>query len=1138
MGVTNSGDIEAHAYGATAVYRYHVYRPKAEGIYAVATSGDSTVSNSGSITAASNGIAYGIIAESRRGGLFYVDNSGSVTATGGLAIGIESYGGFGNTGLSQFTNSGDITASAGFLSYGVFAAVGSGYLTVDNSGTVNANAGVDSHAPYNATATGLRLYSVSGAIDASNSGAISATAQSAYYQAVASGIAVENLQGTAITVSNSSTGSITADASTLSYSTARATGIEAYNSFSGAVDVANAGVVSATARSGAASNIGFFGETTATGIGVTNMFGTSATVSNSSTGAITASATTDAYGAAGATGITAYSSYGTVEVTNAGAITATAMAANHPDAGGVASATGITAIGAYGATSTVSNASTGNVSATATGDAGAYAIGLMASGATVTAYSDGSIDATATASATQGTALASGMVVSGGDTAVSLGSSSHLAATASGYAGNAIGLAISSDNAVTASNAGAISATFTGTQGAAYGVLIASGGDVSFTNSGDITATQSNYATGVELSSPGHTTLINNGIITTNTAIAGNLAVLMGDSSNLIQNTGVINGSIVTGSGGDTLTNSTGAVWNTGLASNFGAGNNAVTNAGTITGAIQFGAGNDTFANLAGALWNAAGGSSFGDGNNTVSNAGTITGALQFGSGDNSFTNAAAGLWNLSGVSIFGAGSNSLTNAGTMYLDAATIDLGSSATSTLSNTGLITLVGNNAIDLGAGTFTNNGTLAFTSGSTNDVLTIMGNFAGHGILNVNTSGLQNASDMLHIQGNVAAGTMNTINVHLLDDPLSASSMIPVVTVSGDSAPSSFVLGTVTQSNSFLALTYGDTLLSRNDTSNSANNVFSLDVAVTGLSDLGSLAASIAPGAQSLMNSQIGTLQERMGALDPARIGALGVWARVFNDSGEVSPQHAAGNFGQSGSFAFNENNSGSEVGLDVAVSDQVRAGVMFDKAEADDVNTGGQSQLNGHTSGIYGTWLAPDGFYLDASYRWMHFGAKLISAAGMAWANGAADGFNLESGKTWILHGDLMITPQLQYTWIQVNHIDSVAGAVAGFQSSGDTSSRGRLGVMISRSFTLSGMGRTLWTPYASISAVREFDGTSHYAVNSNFFGQTSTRGTSMLAEAGLDIQAAGLSVYGGVNWQDGGPLKNVLGGQLGLRYQW
>jgi len=78
----------------------------------------------------------------------------------------------------------------------------------------------------------------------------------------------------------------------------------------------------------------------------------------------------------------------------------------------------------------------------------------------------------------------------------------------------------------------------------------------------------------------------------------------------------------------------------------------------------------------------------------------------------------------------------------------------------------------------------------------------------------------------------------------------------------------------------------------------------------------------------------------------------------------------------------------------------------------------------------------------------------------------------------------------------------------------------------------------MWMPYASLSAVQELDGKNSYSVNDTFFGETNTKGTSVLAETGVNVQLGQLAVFGGLNWQDGGAMKSFFGGQVGLRYTW
>jgi outer membrane autotransporter protein len=309
-------------------------------------------------------------------------------------------------------------------------------------------------------------------------------------------------------------------------------------------------------------------------------------------------------------------------------------------------------------------------------------------------------------------------------------------------------------------------------------------------------------------------------------------------------------------------------------------------------------------------------------------------------------------------------------------------------------------------------------------------------------------------------------------------------------------------------------------------------------VAGLNDVGTLAASVASGAQSLMNTTIGTWRQRMGVINRFDGNAISLWARVFSDKGDVNPGHVADNFGQEGNFDFNQRNSGIEAGADFAFNDEFSAGLLLGHADGSQKLTHGgigSNKFRGNDYGLYGTWISPVGFYLDASYRWMHFHDRMNSIVGQTELRGDARAFNIEGGYAFALASGLKIEPQLQYTNTKISKVDDVFGPLATFHEHGGTSSRGRLGVAFRQSFGDANTG-TMWTPYATISAVREFNGKNSYDINGDFFGHTDTSGTSALLELGLTAQTGNLSVYGGVNWEDGGALNSVFGGQLGVRY--
>ncbi len=168
---------------------------------------------------------------------------------------------------------------------------------------------------------------------------------------------------------------------------------------------------------------------------------------------------------------------------------------------------------------------------------------------------------------------------------------------------------------------------------------------------------------------------------------------------------------------------------------------------------------------------------------------------------------------------------------------------------------------------------------------------------------------------------------------------------------------------------------------------------------------------------------------------------------------------------------------------------------------------------------------------------MSFDARLDSqVVGESRTTGTADAFNVELGQSWAFGDGFKLVPQLQYTKTTVNKADTLSGALSGFTPEGGDSSRGRAGLLLSKDIASS--GSTVWTPYASVSAVREFDGENNFTIDNVFSGSTDTKGTSALVEGGISVRTGKLEVFGGVNWQDGGALKSFAGGQVGLHYNW
>jgi outer membrane autotransporter protein len=295
----------------------------------------------------------------------------------------------------------------------------------------------------------------------------------------------------------------------------------------------------------------------------------------------------------------------------------------------------------------------------------------------------------------------------------------------------------------------------------------------------------------------------------------------------------------------------------------------------------------------------------------------------------------------------------------------------------------------------------------------------------------------------------------------------------------------------------------------------------------------------PSVLSLINAQTGTWRQRMGVIDGYNRHALSLWARVFSEKGSFSPDHVNGNFGPGGNFDWDQRNRGFEAGADLALTDQFSLGAMVARGESDiDLASPGvgSMELDADTFGVYGTWIASSGWYFDASYRWVSFEAELTSSMGLKRSAGHAETFNFEAGYAWTLASGLKVEPQIQYTHTDIDDIDLItSNSGETFQADELESSRGRVGVSVRKSFGDADTGWQ-WTPYATLSAVREFEGQANYTLGSGQFGYTDVEGTSALLELGFNARSGNVAVYGGLDFQDGGAIDSFFGGHLGIRY--
>jgi outer membrane autotransporter protein len=1148
-GITVSGYAGASIESNGDVVAFAQYYGTANGLTALSFAGDTSVTNTGDVLVNAYYTAYGVVSYAGLGFASAINDGGQIeadSANTGIGMDISGY-----TGASV-TNSGDILVDA-WKGYGIRANAGGGDVDVTNTGSIYATYG----GPFNSRAFGIYGKSVNGDVGIVNDGGDIATHMNdlsvgifglsdnadvnttnggsiyAYSaNALAVGVYVSGDMGTA---SVNNTGSIEA----YSYND-EAFGVLARGD---AVKVGNSGDVSANGLFKAegivansnngdalvASSSGSI-EVNAVGAGIgidAQSMNGNAKVANaggiSVMGTVNEARGVQAISGAGsaiidnggsiyagseygdATGIYGYSIAGDVGIGNSGEVSAT----------GYYLATGVIARSYVG--TLVNMAASSQISA----ESGFIAIGIegRAEAGNVTVGNAGGI-ATAGAYGSVGIQAYSAM----GD--VTVGNTGHIdAASEYGIAIGATGLTMAGD--VEMSNGGLIEAA--GSIGS-YGILAQTyAGNVVVNNAsnGRVEAAGGLEAIGVLVSSAdGDSTVNNAGVIHAGDAYYA---------------TGVVFEGML---GSNTLNNLA-----TGLISADGdegyafavAGTDAVetiNNSGRILGAVMLYGDDDVFSNKAGGTW---------DVGSTLS--------TDFGDGNDTLANAAGGTITLDeGQIAFGAGDDTVNNAGRINLTNSTITMGDNQPAPLlvqaflpqaveinafNNSGTLKVVGDSAVDTAGGIFTNTGVIDFGNGVTTDALTLDGTLAGTGNIAVDVDFDDHSADQLLINGNVASSAVQTVNVRFTGVPTLSTmeTKVDIVNVTGTSVASNFVAGQVVGYNwngNFLSLGAG--IVSTLDATNATDDLFSVGITVEGLSDGGALAATAASGAAGFLNSQVGTFRQRLGVNPYGDAGkVMSAFVRFYSDQGDVNPTHAASNFGQGGNFAYEQTSWGREFGINANLFGNFHAGVVLGNADSRQRLTDGvgENRMNGTSFGAYATWYVPEGLYVDLSGRWMGADIRSNSTGANLQSRTRTSAVSLEAGYEWKL-GGVNVVPQAQYIRTRVEDVRTFYGENLDFTVQGGTFERGRVGVEVNKTFQL---GDIRWTPYGSISAIRDTGGKTAYTVG-DFYGATGVSGSRTMAELGLGVQKGGLGLTLGLNWLDGGALKSFVGGQANVRYSW
>ena len=270
---------------------------------------------------------------------------------------------------------------------------------------------------------------------------------------------------------------------------------------------------------------------------------------------------------------------------------------------------------------------------------------------------------------------------------------------------------------------------------------------------------------------------------------------------------------------------------------------------------------------------------------------------------------------------------------------------------------------------------------------------------------------------------------------------------------------------------------------------------------------------------MVENELNGIHQRLGEI---RTGEKGnIWVRNVNSHQKLT----ALSTGESQTSGFKQNVHSLQIGTDTAITDTVRLGAFIGHSQAniDFNNHYGNGKVKGQTLGVYGTYLADNGVYLDNIAQYSRLTADSNHTEKQRYN---AYTLSSEIGKQFQLAGTWTLTPQAQLAWMHINgkeKEDSLSAVSS------------RVGLRLAKTFELS-RGWKL-QPYAEANAI----------TTRNHHSDINYRGTQLNVESYRDrfTSAVGLNAGFGnhrmgleVNRADGKHIKQPFGVQVVYRFQW
>jgi len=402
---------------------------------------------------------------------------------------------------------------------------------------------------------------------------------------------------------------------------------------------------------------------------------------------------------------------------------------------------------------------------------------------------------------------------------------------------------------------------------------------------------------------------------------------------------------------------------------------------------------------------------------------------------------------------------------------------------------------------------------------------LGELSGAGTFALGTNLADHTGDLVKVTGN-ATGNHQLLVQNTGVDPLQGAAPHQLVqTASGDAQ---FAL--IGQQVDFGTFAY------QLESTQDASGATDWSLVQTGeLSNSSRAVVGLFSAAPTVWYGESATLRSRMGELRNGNDQGGG-WIRTYGNKQNMS----AG-----GGVAYKQVQQGISLGADMPVptSDgQWLVGLMGGYSKSDlDLKQGTTGSVDSYYIGAYSTWLADDGFYVDALIKANRFQneSQVRMADGQKAKgkyNNVGVGASVEVGKHIKLEDQWFVEPFAQASGLLVSGENYRLDNGMDASSNKADSLLGKAGSHLGRTFALDEGGFV--QPYVKAAVAHEFVKNNSVKINDNRFSNDLS-GSRIELGAGVAAQVTEvLQVHADFDFMKGRNIEQPWGVNLGVRYNW